>query len=294
MVGLVLLIALANVVMLLIARNAARQREFSVRQALGAGRGELFRQLLIESLILVPAGGALAWEFAEMATRLLSRWARIESSLAPDHTVLLFTLCVLALATLLFGLAPLRVALAGGAKLALKTSAATSQTDAGKSRVGRMIVALQMTLCVVLLVAAGLLIRTLRNLENTPLGMRVDGLVVFGVEPNIASLPQGRAFYQNLMNKLRVLPGVESVTLMVERIGSWGSNNSDMRVDGRLPDVVNGASRTVRSNVDAILPIPIAQRRLLWPSLMSSLRNASYPSRTRSAIRLAPRMAVIR
>ena len=114
MVGLVLLIALANVVMLLMARNAARQREFSVRQALGAGRGELLRQLLTESLMLVAAGGALAWGFADMATRLLGAWAQIESSLAPDRTVLLFTLGVLVLAALLFGLAPLRVALAGG------------------------------------------------------------------------------------------------------------------------------------------------------------------------------------
>jgi predicted lysophospholipase L1 biosynthesis ABC-type transport system permease subunit len=73
MVGLVLLIALTNVVMLLMARNAGRHREFSVRQALGAGRGELLRQLLAESLILVTAGGALAWGFAEMATRLLGR-----------------------------------------------------------------------------------------------------------------------------------------------------------------------------------------------------------------------------
>jgi predicted permease len=249
MVGLVLLIALANVVMLLTARNAARQREFSVRQALGAGRGELFRQLLTESLILVTAGGALAWGFAEMATRLLGRWAQIESSLAPDRTVLLFTLGVLVLAWLLFGIAPLRVALAGGAELALRTSAATSNTDAGKSRAGRIIVALQMALCVVLLVGAGLLIRTLRNLENTPLGMKVDGLVVFGVKPTITSIPQGVAFYQNLMNKLRVLPGVESVTVMEERLGSWWSDNSDMRVDGRLPDVANGASRSVRSNV---------------------------------------------
>ena len=249
MVGLVLLIALANVVMLLLARNAARQREFSVRQALGAGRGELFRQLLTESLILVSAGGALAWCFAKMATRLLGQWAQIESSLAPDRTVLLFTLGVLALAGLLFGLAPLHVALAGRAELALKTSAATSHTDAGKSHMGRMIVALQMTLCVVLLVGAGLLIRTLRNLENTLLGMRVDGLVVFGVKPNIPSIPEGRIFYRNLLNKLRPLPGVESVTLMEERLGNWWSNNSDMMVDGRLPAVANGASRTVRSNV---------------------------------------------
>jgi len=249
MVGLVLLIALANVAMLLLARNATRQREFSVRQALGAGRGELLRQLLMESLILVTAGGALAWGFAEMATRLLGRWAEIESSLAPDKTVLLFTLSVLVLSALLFGLAPLRVALAGGAALALKTSAATSHADAGKSRTGKIVVALQMALCVVLLVGAGLLIRTLRNLENTSLGMRVDGLVVFGVKPNITSVPEGMTFYRNLMSKLRILPGVESVTVMEERLGSGWSDNSDMRVDGRLPEVPGSGSRTVRSNV---------------------------------------------
>jgi predicted permease len=249
MVGLVLLIALANVVVLLMARNAARQREFSVRQALGAGRGELLRQLLTESLILVTAGGALAWGFAEMATRLLGQWAQIESSLAPDKTVLLFTLGVLLIAALLFGLAPLRVALAGKAELALKTSAATSNASAGKSRTGRIIVALQIAMCVVLLVGGGLLIRTLRNLENTPLGMDVNGLVVFGVSPKIPSIPEGYAFYASLLSKLRVLPGVESVTIMEERIGAWWSDNSDMLVDGRLPDVANGSSRTVRSNV---------------------------------------------
>jgi predicted permease len=249
MVGLVLLIAIANVVMLLMARNATRQREFSVRQALGAGRGELFRQLLMESAILVTAGGALAWAFAETASRLLGRWAQIETSLAPDKTALLFTLSVLVFAAVLFGLAPLRAVLAGGAKLALKTSAATSNTDAGKSRTGRIIVALQMALCVVLLVGAGLLIRTLRNLENTPLGMRVDGLVVFGVKPNITSVPELVAFYRNLMSKLRVLPGMQSVTVMESRIGSGGSNNSDMMVDGRIPDIADGSSKTVRWNV---------------------------------------------
>ncbi len=249
MVGLVLLIAMTNVVMLLMARNAARQREFSVRQALGAGRGELLRQLLAESLILVSAGGALAWGFAQVATRLLGSWAQIESSLAPDRTVLLFTLGVLVVAALLFALAPLPGVLAGGAELALKTSAATSNADAAKSRTGRIIVALQMALCLVLLVGGGLLIRTLRNLQSTPLGMQVDGLVVFGVKPNITSIPDGIAFYGKLMEKLRALPGVESVTVMEERLGSGWSENSDMMVDGKLPDVANGSSRTVRSNV---------------------------------------------
>jgi predicted permease len=249
MVGLVLLIALTNVAMLLMARNSARQREFSLRLALGAGRWELLRQLLTESALLVFAGGLLAWGFAEMATRLLGRWARIESSLTPDATVMLFTLGLLVAAAGVFGVAPLRVAMRGGAELALKTSAATSNADAGKSRTGRLFVALQMAMCVVLLVGGGLLIRTLRNLQNTPLGMNVNGLVVFGVKPNFLSVPQGIAFYNELMRKLRLLPGVESVTVMEERLGSGWSDNSDMMVDGKLPDVPNGGSRTVRSNV---------------------------------------------
>jgi predicted permease len=249
MVCLVLLIALTNVVMLLLARNQTRRREFSLRQALGAGRGELLRQLLTESVILVTAGGVLGWSFAVMATRILGRWAQFESSIAPDHTVLLFTLGVLTVSAILFGIAPLHVALAGGAELALKTSVATSNMDAGKSRTGKIIVALQIALCVVLLVGGSLLIRSLRNLQNTPLGMQADELLVFGVKPNFRSVPQGVAFYQNMMNKLRVLPGATSVTIVSERPGSGSSNNSDMRVDGKLPDVPNGTSRTVRQNI---------------------------------------------
>jgi predicted permease len=249
MVGLVLLIALTNVVMLLIARNASRQRQFSMKLALGAGRGDLLRQLLTESLLLALAGGLAAWLFAVFATRALGAWAQIESSLAPDGTVLCFTVGVLALAVVLFSLAPLRMALAAAPAIALRTSAAASGIDTAKSRLGRIIVTLQMTQCVFQLVGAGLLVRTLRNLENTPLGLKVDGLVVFGVTPHIQSLEQGREFYRELIGKLRGLPGVESVTVMEERLGSWSSDNSDMMVDGRLPDVANGGSRTVRSNV---------------------------------------------
>ncbi len=248
MVGLVLLIAVSNVAMLLMARNATRQREFSVRLALGARRQELLRQLLAESVLLVAAGGVMAWIFSTFATRALAAWAQIESSLAPDHTVLLFTLSILALAALLFGLAPLRAALAAGPALALKTSSATSNTDAGKSRVAKLTVTLQMALCVVLMVGGGLLVRTMRNLENTPLGMRVEGLVVFGVKPDIKSVPQGVALYQELMSKLRALPGVESLTIMQERIGSGWSNNNSMMVDGKMPEAANPASTTVRSN----------------------------------------------
>ena len=249
MVALVLLIALTNVVMLLMARNASRQREFSMKLALGAGRGDLLRQLLTESLLLAAAGGVIAWVFAIFATRALGAWAQIESSLSPDRTVLGFTVGVLAVAVLLFGLAPLRIALAAAPTLVLKTSAGASGIDTAKSRTGRIIVAMQMALCVVLLVGAGLLIRSLRNLENTPLGMKVDGLVVFGVSPHVKSLAQGREFYRELIGGLRGLAGVESVTIMEERLGSWWSDNSDMMVDGKLPDVANGGSRTVRSNI---------------------------------------------
>ena len=112
-----------------------------------------------------------------------------------------------------------------------------------------MIVALQMALCVVLLVGGGLLIRTLRNLQHISLGFSTDGLVVFGVNPqNIHSVPEGITFYQELMRKLRVLPSVDSVTVMEERLGSGWSNNNDMMVDGKLPDATNG-SAWVRSNV---------------------------------------------
>ena len=249
MVGLVLLIALTNVVMLLMARNSTRQREFSLRLTLGARRGELLRQLLTESLLLVTAGGALAWGFAELATRALGQWAHIDSSLAPDRTVLLFTLGLLVLAAVLFGLAPFRVAIAGGAELALKTSAATSSTDAGKTRTGKVIVALQMALCVVLLVGGGLLIQTLRNLQNIPLGMRTEGLVVFGVNPQgLKSQADMVQFYQELQRRLRVMPGVESVAVMQERIGSWWSNNQDAKVDGKEPELEKGMSVMSRNN----------------------------------------------
>ncbi len=251
MVGLVLLIALSNVVMLLMARNTTRQREFSLRLALGAGRKELFRQLLTESLLLVAAGGSLAWLFATGATRSLAVWSQIEASLAPDRAVMLFTLGILISAALVFGLAPLRVAMSGGPGLVLKTSAATGNTDVGKKRAGKITVTLQMALCLVLLVGGGLLIRTLRNLENVPLGMRTDGLVVFGVNPqNVHSFAEGVAFYQNLTAKLRMLPGVASATLMEERLGSGWSDNDDVsKIDGKKPPNSDGENGLVRANV---------------------------------------------
>lgn len=249
LVGLVLLIALTNLIMLLMARNAARQREFSLRLALGARPAELLRQLLTESFLLVALGGALAWIFAVLATRVLARWALIESSLAPDRTVLLFTCAVLAVSAVLLGIAPFRTAISGGAQLALKTSAAAAHTDAGKSRLGKTIVALQMAFCVVLLVGAGLLTRTLANLRNIPLGMNTSGLVVFDLNPQtVHNQPQLVRFYQQLQNRLRALPGVESTTVMSTRLGSWWSDNDSFTVDGQPARAADGSLAIERSN----------------------------------------------
>jgi predicted permease len=249
LVGLVLFIACANVALLLVARNQARQREFSLRLAIGAGRGDLFRQLLTESLLLVLAGGLLAWLFAVPATTALARWSHLDTSLRPDSTVLLFTLGVLVLAALAFGLAPLYDALSVPAGLALKSSSRLATQDKRQSHFGQMVVALQIALCVVLLVAAGLLLRTLRNLENVPRGMRTQGLLVFGIDPQgLHGKEETNEFYQTLLARLRVLPGVESAALVEMRPGAGWSSNNEAIVDGVSPRTAGQKFAPLRSN----------------------------------------------
>jgi predicted permease len=236
MVGLILVIACGNVAMMLNARNASRQREFSVRLAIGGSRMRLFRQLLAESVLLVAAGAVLGWLFGFVATRALSVWSALNENLSPDRTVLLFTLGVTALAALLFGLAPLRGAVNTPIGLALKTSSATSFQDRGRVRGRKFVVTLQVCLCLTLLIAAGLLLRTLRNLQNVDLGIRTSGLLVFGISPQQHSDLEAIRFYESLTNRIRGLPGVLSVTLMQNRIGSGWSNNTTPYVDGRKPE----------------------------------------------------------
>lgn len=237
MVGVILLIACSNVAMLLMARNTAREREFSLRMAIGASGSHLFRQLLTESLLLVAFGAVLGWLFAQWSTRALAAWSRFDLSISPDQTVLLFTLGVSLLAALIFGLAPLRNAVRVSPGLALKSSAAATTQDRRKHRLGRIVVALQVSLCMALLVGAGLLLRSLRNLETSNLGLRASGLLVFGVTPpqSLHTDPEVLHFFQGLTDRFRSLPEVESVTLMENRIGSGWSNNTYAYVDGVLP-----------------------------------------------------------
>jgi predicted permease len=263
MVGVILLIACSNVAMLLMARNAAREREFSLRMAIGAGSGHLFRQLLTESLLLVGAGAALGWLFAQWSTRALAAWSQFDVSIAPDRMVLLFTLGVSVLAALAFGLAPLRNAVRVSPGLALKSSAAATTQDRKKHRAGRLVVALQVSMCMALLVGAGLLLRSLRNLETSNLGLQASGLLVFGVTPpqNLHSEPEKLHFFEGLTTRLRSLPEVEAVTLMENRIGSGWSNNTYAYVDGVLPAGGNDQSamrwNAVGAGYFTVLHIPL-------------------------------------
>jgi predicted permease len=248
MVGLVLMIACANVAMLLVARNSARQREFSMRVALGAGPGRLLRQLLAESLLLVTAGAALGWMFAVSASRALAAWSNLEVPFSLDSNVLLFTLVISLACALVFGIVPLRSAVTVTAGSTLKTSNAAAQRNKKSSWAGKFVIAVQMALCLILLVGAGLLVRSLRNYETLPLGLRTDGLLVFGTSPLTTHTDDEKArFYQILIDRLRVVPGVESATLLGNRLGSGWSDNNVFAIDGVVP-IGDFADIGMRSN----------------------------------------------
>lgn len=244
MVVLVLMIACGNVAMLLVARNAARQREFSLRLALGGSRMRMFLQLLTESLLLVIAGAGLGWLFALWAAHQLAKWSLLERSLAPNTTVLLFTVLISAIAALIFGLAPLRTVVGAPMSLMLKAGAAASQQDHKKRRSGQLVVALQMSLCLVLLIGAGLLVRTLSNLENLNLGMKTSGLLVFGVnaQQHVHSDAEAINFYRSLLERMRTLPSVQSATLVRQRLGAGWSSNTTPYIDGQKPQTPKGTS----------------------------------------------------
>jgi len=234
MVALVLIIACVNIVMLLVARNSTREREFALRLALGASRWPLFRQLLAESAILVTVGGVLGFLFAVEATRLLTIWSELEVSLAPEKPVLLFTLAISALSAVLFGLAPLRAAASAQIGLVLKSTGSQTTTTRSRMVTGKVLIAMQMAFCVVLLFASGLLLRTLRNYQNVDLGMRADRVLAFGVHPVGAhDYAQSLAFYTQLTEHLRALPGAQSVTIAGFRPGTGWSDNNDLTVDGK-------------------------------------------------------------
>jgi predicted permease len=259
LVALVLLIACTNVAMMVQARNAVRQREFSLRLAIGAGRTRIFRQLLCESLVLVAMGAGLGWLFALLATKALAAWSEIESGLSPDRTVLLFALLISVAATLFFGLVPYWSATHAPVAGVLRSTAAG--TTAHRSRVmgGRIVLAAQMAICLVLLMAGGLLLRTLRNYAAQSLGIQTHGLLVFGVTPQ--DQPDTHVFYRALLERLRATPGVESVSMAENRPGSGWSDNNDLVLDGVAQRGVILRSNDVGADFFRTMGVPVLQGR---------------------------------
>lgn len=225
MVGLVLLIACANVANLLLARAASRQKEIAVRLAIGAGRGRLVRQLLIESVLLGALGGALGLVLAlwgaDLLVALMSSGRNpLTLDVTPDPRVLGFTAAVSMLTGILFGISPALRSTRVDLTPALKESAGTlPRAPRGKRGLrlglGKMLVISQISLSLLLLVSAMLFVRTFTNLETVNAGFNVRNLLLFGINPPEDGYKQQRLadFYQELARRLEALPGVRAVTM---------------------------------------------------------------------------------
>ena len=285
MVALVLVIACVNIVMLLVARNTVRAREFALRLSLGAGRAQIFRQLLAESLILVGAGGFLGVLFAYEATRLLGYWSELEVSLAPDTSVLAYTLIISSLAALVFGLAPLRAASNAPVALILKSAGTQTTSTRGSVLSGKILIVAQMAFCVVLLFASGLLLRTLWNYRNVDLGMKADQVLAVRVHPlGSPAYAEKLSFYRRLAQELRGFPRVQSVTLAEERPGSGWSDNNSLTLDGRAYPWDNGKNMLRSDDVGAdffsTLGIPVLAGRDIRESDSKSAQRIAVVNQT--------------
>lgn len=220
-VGFVLLIACANLANLLLARAETRHREFAVRTALGAGRGRLLRQFMTEGVLLSIVGGALGLLLARVGVQALIRMYPTSlprtSEVAVDPLVLLFTLGVSIATGLVFGLAPLMHTRVSQLVTALKDGGSKGATGAARHHIRRALVMAEVALAVMLVIGAGLLLRTVANLTNVDAGFDRSRLVTFSMALPLANYPQPgpRArLYQRLLEKLRALPGVQTATAM--------------------------------------------------------------------------------
>jgi predicted permease len=240
-VGLVLLIACSNLANLLIARASARQKEIAVRLALGAGRGRLIRQLLVESLLLSAVGGALGVGLAVLIDRgliafLPSGQTPLSLSATPDWTVLGFTFGVSMLAGILFGLVPAlqstRPQLAG----ALKDQAG-AVVRGGSVRLRKGLVVAQVSLSLLLLIGAGLFLQSLRNLKAMNPGFDVKNLLAFSVEPTLSRYdrPWTLDYYRRLSERLQSLPGVESHAFAVIPVVADNEWDNWVTIEGYTP-----------------------------------------------------------
>jgi putative ABC transport system permease protein len=220
MVGLVLLIACANVANLLLARAAARQKEVAIRLALGAGRLRIVRQRLVESLLLACGGGALGLVIAAWTSQLLIASLPAEGSARtlssnPDLRVLLFTLGTSLATAIVFGLAPAMQSARPSLAPVLKDEIGSVAGGPRHARMRKGLVVAQVALSVLLLAGAGLFARSLYNLKSLNPGFATDRLLTFSLDPALSGYVQARSvsLFQQLQREIAALPSVQSVSM---------------------------------------------------------------------------------
>ena len=268
----VLLISCVNVANLQLARSTARQREFAVRVALGAKQGRLVRQLLTESLALSAAGGAfglmLAYWGAKAAVTAIPDMLPRAQSVGLDGRVLLFTTLVSLLAGVLFGLTP---ALRSG-----RTDVNSTLNQSGRSLVGTharaqsVFVSLEMAMALILLVGAGLMIRTLTRLWNVDPGFDAGRVIVFNIAPSMSLSHQSgeaiHAGFRQIHTAVRAVPGVEYASFDWGAVPMWSDDEEPFWVDGMdRPEHVADAPTALRYAVQPdylkLMHIPLLRGR---------------------------------
>jgi predicted permease len=239
MVGVVLLIACANVANLLLARTTARQKEIALRLALGAGRARIIRQQLVESGLLAFAGTVVGlllawWTGGLLLAALPGDPAARNLSAEPDLRVTGFAIGTGVLTALLFGIVPAIHATRAGVIAALKEESGSVAGGGRQARLRRVLVISQVALSMLLLAGAGLFARSLYNLKWLDPGFRVDDLFVFSVDPSLSGYEGGRltTLYRRMQEELAAVPGVRSVSM--SEVGTLAGDNwsQTVRVDG--------------------------------------------------------------
>jgi putative ABC transport system permease protein len=236
----VLLIACANIAGLLLSRAAARQREIAVRAALGAGRSRIARQLLTESILLAGAGGVLgvllaSWSFAVLE-RLVPSEMATSTVIEMDARVLGFALAVSLLSGVLFGLVPALQASRLDLTTALKQSAGHSGSGPGNRRLRHSFVIGEIALALVLLVGAGLLIQTLSKLHGQYSDLRAESLLTIRTalpENRYREQPKRVAFYDQVLERVQALPGVDSAGYSTTVPLEWAGGANGITIEGR-------------------------------------------------------------
>jgi predicted permease len=241
-VGFVLLIACANVAGLMLSRSTARQREIAVRLALGGGRRRIARQLLTESLALSVAGGFLGILLAQWGVHAMQKLFSNSPEqpfpfvVTPDWRVLLFVLSVSVLTGLLFGIAPALRSTRIDLTPALKESAATFQGRTLRGfRLGGALVAVQVALSILVLVGAGLLVRTLHSLRSIDPGFDTSNIVLFGIDPSLLKYDEDRIqnLYRDLRDRFAAVPGVVSASYTSDALLSGSLWSTSFHLPGQ-------------------------------------------------------------